>query len=101
MKNQSASSPEPTAAPGVFGDTIAVNRTLPVVEPSSIVGPPVGYKATDAKVRQRALRKVNADHVAEGKEALGELAALGSQLATGKRAKCPARARRSNLWWRE
>ena len=84
MKNATASSVSPPAEPvttvSPFGDTIAVNRTVAVVTASSVPVAPEGYKATDAKTRARTLRKVNAEHVPEGREALAQIIDRGPSL---------------------
>jgi hypothetical protein len=41
------------------GDTVAQNRVCPVIEAATIPRPPGGYLPTEAKIRQRFLRKVD------------------------------------------
>src|SRR5690242_11987486 len=75
-----------------FDDTIAKNRVLPILDPTSLPRPPAGFRPTDPDTRNRRLRKVSSELRAEVLDALREAAGLDLIADLGKYAPDPRRA---------
>jgi hypothetical protein len=82
-----ADSPEPD-----FNDTIASNRGLKLLDPSTVPHPPHGYRATDPVERPRRLRRLSGELRSEAMDALREAAGRDLQAELGRFAPEPKRA---------
>lgn len=75
-----------------FDDTIAKNRVLPILDPSSLPRPPIGFRPTDPDTRNRRLRRLSSELRAEAVNALHEAAGLDLHADLGRFAPDPKRA---------
>lgn len=82
-----ADSPEPD-----LNDTIAYNRGLTLLEPSTVPHPPQGYRSTESDERPRRLRRLSAELRSEAMDALREAAGRDLQADLGRFAPEPKRA---------
>jgi hypothetical protein len=90
--------PKPTAPPladgpeADFTDSIARNRGLKLLDPSSVPHPPHAYRSTDPNERARRLRRLSGELRAEAEEALREAGGRDLQAELGRFAPEPGRA---------
>ena len=75
-----------------FDDTIARNRSLPLLDAQAVPHPPRGYRPTDPDVRRARLRRFAGDLRSESMDALREAAGRDLQLELGRFAPDPQRA---------
>ena len=92
-------SPAPTAslaenpAPEAdFDDTIAHNRSLPLLDAQAVPHPPRGYRPTDPDVRRARLRRFAGDLRSESMDALREAGGRDLRAELGRFAPEPQRA---------
>ena len=84
-KATKASSPRSTDSPEAdFNDTIAANRGLKLLDPSTVPHPPPGYRATNADERARRIRRLAAELRSEAMDALREAAGRDLQAELGR-----------------
>lgn len=82
-----ADSPEPD-----FNDTIAYNRGLTLLDPSTVPHPPHGYRSTDLDERPKRFRRLAGELRSEAMDALREAAGRDLQADLGRFAPEPKRA---------
>jgi hypothetical protein len=85
----------PTALPAPeadFDDTIAHNRSLPLLDHQAIPHPPRGYRPTNPDIRRARLRRFAGDLRSESMDALREAASRDLQAELGRFAPDPQRA---------
>jgi hypothetical protein len=75
-----------------FNDTIAHNRSLPLLAPEAVPHRPQGFRPTDPEVRSRRLRRLSSDLRAEAAEALDEASGRDLKSDLGRFAPEPQRA---------
>jgi hypothetical protein len=84
-----AGNPAPEAD---FDDTIAHNRSLPLLDTEAVPHPPRGYRPTDPDVRRARLRRFAGDLRSELMDALREAASRDLRTELGRFAPEPQRA---------
>ena len=84
-----AENPAPEAD---FDDTIAHNRSLPLLDTQALPHPPRGYRPTDPDVRRTRLRRFAGDLRSESMDALREAAGRDLRTELGRFAPEPQRA---------
>ncbi len=84
-----AGNPAPEAD---FDDTIAHNRSLPLLDTQAVPHPPRGYRPTDPDVRRARLRRFAGDLRSESMDALREAASRDLRTELGRFAPEPQRA---------
>lgn len=89
---QTASLAENPAPEADFDDTIAHNRSLPLLDTQALPHPPRGYRPTDPDVRRTRLRRFAGDLRSESMEALREAANRDLRTDLGRFAPDPQRA---------
>jgi hypothetical protein len=75
-----------------FNDTIASNRGLKLLDPSTVPLPPHGYRSTDPDERARRIRRLSYELRSEATEALREAGGRDLQAELGQFAPDPKRA---------
>jgi len=75
-----------------FDDTIARNRSLPLLDAQSVPHPPRGYRPTDPEVRRVRFRRFAGDLRSESMDALREASDRDLQGELGRFAPTPERA---------